>query len=276
MIMPCTRRCRNGSKQAGRTKPRSTRILPRRAASSRAAANWSKRSSPPKRRSTSPPAPVKVVAHPPVPTAAPVAAVNPTPEPMAVPAAPAAETDEQKAEAARWQTARASYQQLVAAGRFEEAQGVIENVRPTQPANKQALALVDLRARMMVAFKKTMLNDLKAAGGYPLPVNSVAGVAFPNGIKGVDGDMLLAGTPYGQIGVPWTSFSPSVYLAIAMYYADASRNPQQAATRRWLAANYALENGRTAEAKSLASLAARDQPQYQKDLAQFNEPNGTR
>ena len=224
-----------------------------------------------------PAAPVKVAAHPPAPTPAPAAETSSTLAPaVAAAGAPAAETAVQKAETVRWQTARESYEQMVAAGRFDEALSVIDNVQLTQPAYQQARTLIDLRARLMVAFKKTILNDLKVAGGYPLPVSSLGGVAFPRGIKGVDGDMLLAGTPYGQIGVPWTGFSPSVYLAIAMYYADASRNPQQAATRRWMAANYALENGRAAEAKSLANLAARDQPLYQKELAQFNEPSAAR
>ena len=104
----------------------------------------------------------------------------------------------------------------------------------------------------------------------------MGGVVFPRGIKGVDGDMLLAGTPYGQIGVAWTDFPPPVYLAIATYYADASRNPQQAATRRWMAANYALENGQPATAKTLATEAASVVPQYKKDLAPFNEPTSAR
>ena len=43
-----------------------------------------------------------------------------------------------------------------------------------------------------------------------------------------------------------------------------------------MAANYALENGRPNEAKALANLAARDQPQYQKELAQFNDPGTAR
>ena len=220
-------------------------------------------------------APAELAANSPAPVAMPAAA-NPTPTPTAAANTLAVETVAQKAETVRWQTARESYQQLVTAGRFDEALSVIDNVKLTQPAYQQARTLIDLRARLMIAFKKTMLNDLKVAGGYPLPVNNLSGVAFPRGIKGVDGDMLLAGTPYGQIGVPWTDFSPSVYLAVAMYYADASRNSQQAATRRWMAANYALENGRSAEARSLANLAARDQPQYRKDLAQFNEPSAAR
>ena len=198
------------------------------------------------------------------------AAVTPPPAFTATPAVP---TEAQKAETLRWQTARESYQQMIALGRFDEAQSVIDHTKVTQPEYMHARDLLASRARLLVAFKKTILNDLKVAGGYPQPVASLGGATFPRGIQGVSGDMLLAGTPYGQMGVPWTDFPPTVYITVASYYADASRNAQQAAERRWLAANYALENGRTAEAKNLANQAARAFPQYQKELAQFNAPN---
>ena len=197
------------------------------------------------------------------------AVVTPPPASAATPDVP---NEAPRAETLRWQTARASYQQMVALGRFDEAQSAIDHAKVTQPEYVHARDLLAGRARLLVAFKKTILNDLKVAGGYPQPVASLGGVTFPRGIQGVSGDMLLAGTPYGQMGVPWTDFAPTVYLAVASYYADASRNAQQAAERRWLAANYALENGRAAEAKNLANQAARTLPQYQKDLAQFDAP----
>ena len=174
---------------------------------------------------------------------------------------------------ADWQAAREAYQKMVGAGRFDEARSVIDQVRLTQPDYRHTRELIAARARLLVAFKKTILNDFKVAGGYPQPVRSLQGITYPHGIQGDEGDMLLAGTPYGKIGVPWTDFSPAVYLAVASYYADASRNPQQAATRRWLAANYALENGHPAEAKTLANAAADAVPRYRQELAQFDEPH---
>ncbi len=208
----------------------------------------------------------------PLPTPEVAAAVNP-PAPTTG-SAPAGPTEEQRAETVRWQTARESYQQMVGLARFDEAQSVMDHVKLTQPEYTQARDLIDRRARLLVAFRKTLLNDLKLAGGYPQPVTSRRGVTFPRGISGVQGDMLMAGTPYGQLAVPWTDFAPTVYIAVASYYADASRDRQQAATRRWLTANYALENGRVADAKLLANRAAKDAPQYQKDLGQFEASNG--
>ncbi len=185
-------------------------------------------------------------------------------------AAPSAE--EQKADTARWLAARDGYLQLVAQSRFEEAQKVIDGARPTQTQWVQARDQTDRRARLLVAFHKTMLNDLKVAGGYPQPVASRRGVTYPRGINGVQGDTLLAGTPYGQIAVPWTDFAPTVYLAVAAYYADATRDLKQAAARRWMMAAYALDNGRAADAKALAVRAAKDAPQYQGELGQFDPP----
>ena len=183
-------------------------------------------------------------------------------------------TKEHDLETVRWQTARESYQQMLALGRFEEGQSVLEHVPLSDPDYVRARELTLQRARTLVAFKKTLVNDLNLPGGYPQPVTSRRGTTFPRGILSATPDMLQAGTPYGTIGAPWTDFAPITFLAIANYYADAARDPRQAAERRWLAAVYALENGRPAEAKALSARAARDLPQHQKELGQFNGPVG--
>ena len=205
----------------------------------------------------------------PSPTVAPTPLTTPSPVP-----ATAATSREHDAETVRWQTARESYQQMIALGRFDEGQSVLEHVQVTDPDYVHARELTLLRARTLVAFKKTLVNDLNLPGGYPQPVTSRRGTTYPRGIMNAASDMVQAGTPYGTIGVPWTDFAPLTFLGVAAYYADATRDPKQAAERRWLAAVYALENGRPAEAKALAARAARDLPQHQKDLAQFNAPVG--
>ena len=204
-----------------------------------------------------------------------LAGTTPTPPvvngtPRLAPAAADATPPPDARETARWQAARESYQRLVSLGRFDEAESVLDHVKVAQLDHVRAHNLLDRRVRAMVAFKKTLLNDLKATGGYPLAVTSRQGVTYPRGLRGVQGDQLLAGTPYGQITVAWTDFDPAVYLAVAGYYADAVRNPPQAAERRWLAANYAVENGRVADAKGLASQAARDLPKYASEIGQFD------
>ncbi len=200
----------------------------------------------------------------------------PTPLTTASPVpASTATTREHDAETVRWQTARESYQQMVALGRFEEGQSVLEHFRVSDPDYVRARELTLQRARTLVAFKKTLVADLNLPGGYPQPVVSRRGATFPRGILSATPDMIQAGTPYGTIGVPWTDFAPAAFLGLASYYADAARDPRQAAERRWLAAVYALENGRPAEAKALSARAVRDLPQHQKDLGQFNAPVGT-
>ncbi len=217
-------------------------------------------------------------------TGAAAAAVTPTP--AVNPAAPlplttaspvpatTATTRERDAETIRWQTARESYEQMVALGRFDEAQAVLDHLQLADPDYRSARELTLTRAHTLVAFKKTLVNDLNSPGGYPQPVVSRRGATYPRGIVNAASDMLQAGTPYGTIGVPWTDFTPAAYLIVAGYYADAARDPRQAAERRWLMAVYALENGRAADARALAARAARDLPQHQKDLGQFNAPTG--
>ena len=207
-----------------------------------------------------------------------VAPATPTPAPQATPPAvppSTATTREHDAETVRWQTARESYQQMIALGRFDEAASVLEHVSLSDLEYVHARGLTLLRARTLVAFKKTLVNDLNLPGGYPQPVTSRRGTTYPGGIRSATADMLQAATPYGTIGVPWTDFAPTAFLGLAGYYADAASDPKQAAERRWLAAIYALENGRPAEAKAFAARAARDLPQHQNDLGQFNAPVGT-
>ena len=208
----------------------------------------------------------------PSPTVAP-AAPNPSLGPSPV-SATAATSREHDAETVRWQTVRESYQQMVALDRFDEAQAVLEHAQFADPEYVHARELTLQRARTLVAFKKTLVNDLNLPGGYPEPVTSRRGTTYPRGIMKAASEMIQAGTPYGTIGVPWTDFAPVTFLSVAAYYADATRDPKQAAERRWLAAVYALENGRPAEAKALAARAAKELPQHQKDLEQFNAPVG--
>ena len=186
-----------------------------------------------------------------------------------------ASTPEHDAETLRWQTARESYEQMVALYRFDEAQAVLDHVRLGEAEFLRAHDLTEVRARRLVAFKKTMINDVNAARGYPQPITSRRGVNFPRGLQSATSDSFMAGTPYGSINVPWTDFAPPVLLAVANYYADATPDPSQAADRRWLAATFALENGQVAEAKALAARAARDRPDYAKELAEFASTVGT-
>ena len=190
----------------------------------------------------------------------------PTPTPASTPALSKVAHD---ADTIRWQTARESYEQMVALDRFDEAQAVLNHVQLADPDYRAAHDLLRARVGRLIAFKRTLINDINSHGGYPKPVVSRRGNSYPRGIQQASTDQLQAGIPYGSIGVPWTEFGPPALLAIAAYYIDATSNPGQAADRRWLAANYALESGQINEAQALATRAAEVKPEYQKDLGQF-------
>ena len=170
----------------------------------------------------------------------------------------------------RWQTTRDSYRQQVALYHFDEAQAVLRQAAVTEPDFVAARDLALGRAKAMVAFKAMLVADINSHGGYPKPVTSRRAVSYPRGIQKAANDAVEAGTPYGTVGVPWTDFAPSALLAVAAYYTDASNQPAIAAERRWWAANFAAESGLLNDARALAARAAKDQPGYQKDLAQFN------
>ncbi len=174
------------------------------------------------------------------------------------------------AERLRWQTARDSYRQQVALYHFDEAQAVLRQVAITEPDFAAARNLTLGRAKAMVAFKAMLVADINSHHGYPKPVTSRRGIAYPRGIQSAAGDNVQAGTPYGTVEVPWTDFAPPTLLAIAAYYTDATNQPAIAAERRWWAANFALETGLLPDARVLAARAAKDQPAYAKDLARLS------
>ena len=153
---------------------------------------------------------------------------------------------------------------------FDEAQAVLRQAAVTEPDFTAARDLALGRAKAMVSFKTMLIADINSHHGYPKPVTSRRGVSYPRGIEKASGDNVEAGTPYGTVGVPWTDFAPQALLAIAAYYTDATNQPAIAAERRWWSANFALETGLLNDARALAARAAKDQPGYQKDLAQFS------
>ena len=195
---------------------------------------------------------------------------SPTPTPTPTPAvASVLNKVAHDADTVRWQTARESYQQEVASSHFDEAQAVLDHVQLADPDYRSARDLLRARIARLIAFKRTLINDINAHGGYPKPILNRSGNAYPRGIQQAATDSLQAGTPYGTIERPWADFSPAAILAVAAYYTDATTNAGQAADRRWLAANYALESGQLNEARALAARAAQGKPEYQKELAQF-------
>ena len=201
---------------------------------------------------------------------------SPSPTPSAT-TAPSLTVNQSAAntERLRWQTTRDSYRQQVALYHFDEALAVLKQAAITEPDFVAARDLVLGRAKAMVAFKAMLIADINSHRGYPKPVTSRRGISYPRGVQKAEHDNVDAGTPYGTVSVPWTDFAPQALLAIAAYYTDASNQPTIAAERRWWAANFALESGLLADARVLATRAAKDQPGYAKELAQFSGTAGT-
>jgi hypothetical protein len=211
------------------------------------------------------------------PAATPVPSASPAPEAAvvaAVAAASPAVSAAHDAEALRWQSVRAACEKMVGAYRFEAALAVLDRAQVADPEFVHARDLAAARVHRLVAFRQLLISDLNTRGGYPHPVATLQGVPYPRGIVSATADAFQAGTPYGTIAVPWTSFAPETLLIIARYFADATSDPRQAGGREWAAATFALETGRMQEARALANLAARNVPAYQAELAEFNGPAG--
>lgn len=175
-------------------------------------------------------------------------------------------------EAPRWKTASEQAQRLVRLSRYEEALRALQAPALTDPAWTEARGRAVWRVQRLIAFKRTLQIDLGARGGYPQPVTTLHGAPFPQGIKSATADALAGMTPYGTVPIPWPDLTPRTVAKIAMYFIDATTDARGAANRRWLAAVFLLESGFPVDARTLASQAARDQPEYQKDLARFSEP----
>ncbi len=209
----------------------------------------------------------------PQPTATPAAtppAATPTPAAAEVTPTPAAGPD--PVEIARWQAAREEYQKLVGGYKFEAAVAALERLPLTDPGLIKTRDATLARGRLLIAFRKMLIADLNARGGYPRPIATLQNIPYPRGIASAKADAVQASTPYGTITVPWTNLAPETLLVVARYFADATPDPRQAGGRQWLAATFALETGRLPEAQTLAKQAVHNVPAYQSELAQFTDP----
>jgi hypothetical protein len=186
------------------------------------------------------------------------------------PGAPPVDGAAHEQEAARWQVVRQSYENLAVAYRYEAALRLLEQTRLTDPEFAPALDALKARVRVLLAFKQLLVSDVNTRGGYPQPVTTLENVSYPRGLTAANADTFQAGTPYGDIPVPWAHLSPEMLLNIARYFAAATADPRGAGGREWAAAMFALETGHGQEARALASLAVRNVPAYQSQLAQFN------
>lgn len=185
--------------------------------------------------------------------------------------APPTPNSPHESEAPRWQAAAAGYARLVHAYRYDEALRTVQAPTLTDSEWAEARGRAVWRIQRLIAFKRTLVVDLTARGGYPAAVTTLPGANFPRGIKGATAQALQGVTPYGTIPIAWADLAPRTVLQMALYFVDATPEPRGSADRRWLAAVFALENGYPADARTLAALAARDRPDYQKDVARFNE-----
>jgi hypothetical protein len=203
-------------------------------------------------------------------------ALKPTPSPSpglasAAASAAAAVDPLHDQETRRWQAARDSYQQMVKLYRFDEANAVIQQASLKDPDYVRARDLTRTRAQRLVAFKKTLMGDLNARG-YPQPVTTRRNASYPNGIRKATSDNFEAATPYGTIAIPWLDITPKTLFTIANYFADITADPKQAANRRWLAANFAIESGLVVEGRALATRVAKERPEFAPELPQFLAP----
>lgn len=176
-----------------------------------------------------------------------------------------------EAEAGRWKTATDSYQRKLRGYRYEEALQALQAPRLTDPEWTEARARAVWRAQRLIAFKRTLIADLSVRGGYPQPVTTLRGVTFPQGVKTATSEAAAAATPYGSISIPWEDLAPRTVLQMANYFVGATSEARGSADRLWLASVFALENGYAPDARMMATQAARDRPDYQKEVTRFND-----
>ncbi len=179
-------------------------------------------------------------------------------------------TAEQDEDKSRWTTAREVAQQSFRMYRFQAALATFNRIGLRSPDYVAALTLARERAKLLVEFKRTLLEDLNTpGGGYPQQIVSRTNVRLPKGIKSADEDELRGETSYGEAVLKWPDLSPHTLLDMAVYFADRVPDPKAAANRRWLAANFALDFALIPDARALAERAVKDLPELRADLPQF-------
>jgi hypothetical protein len=164
-----------------------------------------------------------------------------------------------------WNKALANYREQVALYQFAQAAEGIRNVKLIGAYYKPAEEVAEKRARLMLDWKNTLIDDLNRAH-FLGTLTDNSGAQYTGIVSGT-GEGLTMKLPYGIAWITWEKLSPKELLAVSKSFIDPGA--RDAADRQWRCAVFASETGQTEEATQLAEAAARAKPEYKEQIPQL-------
>ncbi len=165
------------------------------------------------------------------------------------------------ADAEAFPAAKAKWKELASKFEFGEARRAIFEAKLTTPKRKKEQELMASQAGYLDQFKFFLLLELRN-DGYPKPVTLRNGDAVEGGISKLDDSFVYLRTGSGEKSVPWRELSPESVYAMAKSLVTSDEETTKASIRKWNLGNFAAFIGKTDEARTLLTEAAKMNEQY--------------
>lgn len=164
-----------------------------------------------------------------------------------------------------WNRALAKYKEQVALYHFDQAADAIRNVRLIGTYFKPAKEVAEKRARLLIDWKRTLIDDLNGAH-FSGPLVDGSGGQY-TGIASATDESLSMKLPYGIARVRWDQVPAKELLTISESFIKPG--VRDVADQQWRCAIFASETGQTEAARKLAEVAARAKPEYREQIPQL-------
>jgi serine/threonine protein kinase len=164
-----------------------------------------------------------------------------------------------------WNRALATYREQVALYHFAQAADAIRNVKLIGAYFKPAKEVAEKRARLLIDWKRTLIDDLNRAH-FSGPLVDGSGGQY-TGIASATDESLSMKLPYGIARLRWDQVPAKELLTISESFIKPGVS--DVADRQWRCAIFASETGQTEAARELAEVAARAKPEYREQIPQL-------
>jgi DNA-directed RNA polymerase subunit RPC12/RpoP len=161
-----------------------------------------------------------------------------------------------------WNRALATYKEQVSLYHFSQAAEAIKNVRLIGPSFKQPKDVAEKKAQLLIDWKNNLIEDFNRAH-FTGALTDNNGSQY-TGIASATDESLSMKLPYGIARVTWEQIPPQELLAVSKSFIKPGAS--DAADRLWRCAVFASATGQSAAARELAEGAARDNPEYKKQI----------
>ena len=177
-------------------------------------------------------------------------------------AAMAAQDD---ADAEVFPEAKAKWTELCAKYEFGEARRAIFEAKLKTTKRQKEQELMAAQAAYLDQFKFFLLLEARD-DGFAKPVTLKSGETVEGGIAKMDDSFIYLRTKSGEKQVPWSAVSGESLYAFAKSLVTADEDAAKAAVRKWNLGNFAAFIGKTDEARTLLTEAAKMNPQYEPEV----------